>query len=189
MKKGEAGKESPGMLPTAVTAEAPTACGVGGTPAPAAGRPRRETTGSGNGSALTKPKKAAADIKKPVTLAEAATFTTTAVVEAARTAETMQVDLGATALLAGATVLVSPSPSRQTQPLEEDAANTGPTGTPSASPAAGTQRDFSSHFRSAGTFLIHCAPRPLNYFLLFCKRRQTQKPQRGVVFPVPTCRY
>ena len=42
------------MLPTAVTAEAPTACGGGGTPASAAVRPRRETTGSGYGSALPK---------------------------------------------------------------------------------------------------------------------------------------
>jgi len=43
--------------------------------------------------------------------------------------------------------------------------HTGPTCTPSASPAAGTQRDSSGHFRPAGTFLIHCAPRPLNYLL------------------------
>ena len=169
------------MLPAAVTAEAPTACGGGGTPAPAAGRPRRETTGCGYGSALPKPKKAAADIKKPVTLAEAATFTTTAVVEAARTAETMQVDLGATALLAGATVLVSPPPSRQTQPLEEDAANTGPTGTPSASPSAATQRDSSGHFRPAGTFLIHCAPRPLIYFLPSASAER-HKNHSGVTF-------
>ena len=147
------------MLPAAVTAEAPTACGGGGTPAPAAVRPRRETTGSGYGSALPKPKKASA-VKKP-----AATSAATAIVDAARIAETTQVDSGATGLLAVTPVLVSPSPNSQTQPLVQDAANTGPTGTPSASPAAGTQRDSSGQFRSAGTFLIRCAPRPLNYFL------------------------
>mmetsp|Transcript_99954 Transcript_99954/g.161126 ORF Transcript_99954/g.161126 Transcript_99954/m.161126 type:complete len:134 (-) Transcript_99954:84-485(-) len=114
---------------------------------------------------MVDPKKAAADIKKPAALAAAATSAATAIVEAARTAETTQVDSGATALLAAAAVLVSPPPSSQTQPLVQDAANTGPTGTPSASPAAGTQRDSSGHFRPAGTFLIHCAPRPLNYLL------------------------
>jgi len=35
-------------------------------------------------------------------------------------------------------------------------------GTPAPS---GHLRDSSGHFRPAGTFLIHCAPRPLNYFL------------------------
>ena len=39
-RKGKAEKESPGMLPAAVTAEAPTACGGGDTPTPAAVRPR-----------------------------------------------------------------------------------------------------------------------------------------------------
>jgi len=149
------------MLPTAVTAEAPTACGGGGTPAPAAVRPRRETTGSGYASALPKPKKASA-VNKPAAREAAATSAATAVVEAARTAETTQVDSGATALLAAAAVLVSPPPSSQTQPLVQDA---GPTGTPSASPAASTQRNASGHFRPAGTFLIHCAPRPLYHFL------------------------
>jgi len=113
---GEAEKESPGMLPVAVTAEAPTACGDGGMPAPAAVRPRRETTGSGYGSALPKPKKASA-VKKAAAREAAATSAATAIVEAARTAETTQVDSGATALLAAAAVLVSPQPSSQTQPL------------------------------------------------------------------------
>ena len=108
--------------------EAPTACGGGGTPAPAAVRPRRETTGSGYGSALPKPKKASA-VKKPAAREAAATSAATAIVEAARTAETTQVDSGATALLAAAAVLVSPPPSSQTQPLVQDAVNTGPTGT------------------------------------------------------------
>ena len=120
------------MLRAAVTAEAPISCGGGDTPAPADGRPRRETTGSGHGSALSNPKKTAVDIKKLVVLAAAATSAAIAIVETARFAETTQVDSGATALLAVATVLVSPPPSSQTQPLVEDAANTGPTGTPSA---------------------------------------------------------
>ena len=64
MQQGEAEKESPGMLPSVVTTEAPNACGGGGTPAPAAFRPWRETTGSGYGSALLKPKKDSA-VKKP----------------------------------------------------------------------------------------------------------------------------
>jgi len=99
---------------------------------------------------MVDPKKAAADIKKPAALAAAATSAATVIVEAARTAETTQVDSGATALLAAAAVLVSPPPSSQTQPLVQDAANTGPTGTPNASPAAGTQRYSSGHFRPAG---------------------------------------
>ena len=109
MQQGEAEKESPGMLPAAVTAEAPIACGGGGTPAPAAVRPRRETTGSGYGSALgsalPKPKKASA-AKKPAAREAAATSAATVIVEAARTAETTQVDSGSTALLAAAAVLV-----------------------------------------------------------------------------------
>ena len=83
------------MLPAAVTAEAPNACGGGGTPAPAAVRPRRETTGSGCGSALPQPKKASA-AKKPAAREAAATSAVTAIVEVARTAETTQVDSGAT---------------------------------------------------------------------------------------------
>ena len=79
-------------------------------------RPRRETTGSGYGSALPKPKKASA-VKKAAAREAAATSAATAIVEAARTAETTQVDSGATALLAAAAVLVSPQPSSQTQPL------------------------------------------------------------------------
>ena len=59
----------------------------GGMPAPAAVRPRRETTGSGYGSALPKPKKASA-VKKPASREAAATSAATAIVEAARTAET-----------------------------------------------------------------------------------------------------
>ena len=86
------------MLPSAVTAEAPTASGGGGTPAPDAVRPRRETRGSGYASALPKPKKGSA-VKKPAVREPVATSATTAVVETARTAETTQVDSGATALL------------------------------------------------------------------------------------------
>ena len=59
--------------------------------APAAVRPRRETTGCGYGSALPKPKKASA-VKKPAAREAAATSAATAIVEAARTAETTQVD-------------------------------------------------------------------------------------------------
>jgi len=149
------------MLSTAVTAEAPTTCGGGGTPAPAAVRTRRETTGSGYKSALTKTKKVSA-VKKTAARETAATSAVSAVVEVTRTAETAQVDSGATTLLAVEVVLVSPTPINQTQPLVQDA---GPTGTPSASPGASSRRDSSGHFRPAGTFLIHCAPRPLNYFL------------------------
>jgi len=168
------------MLLAAVTAEVPTACGGGGTPAPAAVRPRCETTGSGYGSALPKPKKASA-VKKPAVREAAATSAATAIVEAARTAETTQVDSGATALLAAAAVLVSPPPSSQTQPLVQDAASTGPTDTPSSSPAAGTQRDSSGHFRPAGTVLIHCEPRPLNY-LLPSASAERHKNHSGVTF-------
>ena len=168
------------MLPAAVTAEAPIACGGGGMPAPAAVRPQRETTGSGYGSALPKPKKASA-VKKPAAREAAATSAATAIVEAARTAETTQVDSGATALLAAAAALVSPPPSSQTQPLVQDAANTSPTGTHSTSPAAGTQRDSSGHSRPAGTFLIHCAPRPLNYFLPSASAER-HKNHSGVTF-------
>jgi len=168
------------MLPAAVTAEAPTACGGGGTPAPAAVRPRRETTGSGYGSALSKSKKALA-VKNQAARETAATSSSTAIVEAARTGETTQVDSGATALTAIATVLVSPPPSSQTQPLVQDAVNTGPTGTPSASPTTGTQRDSSGHFRPAGTFLIHCAPRPLNYFMPSASAER-HKTHSGITF-------
>jgi len=63
--------------------------------APAAVRPRRETTGFGYTSALPKPKKA---VKKPAAREAAATSADTAVVKAARTAETTQVDSGVTAL-------------------------------------------------------------------------------------------
>jgi len=80
MQEGETEKESPGMLPPAITAEAPTACGGGGTPAPSAVRPRRETTGSGYGSALPKPKKGSA-VKNPAARETAATSATTAIVE------------------------------------------------------------------------------------------------------------
>jgi len=80
MQQGEAEKESPGMLPAAVTAEAPTACGCGATPAPPTVRPRRETTGSGYGSTLPKPKKVAA-VKKPAAREAAATSVDTAIVE------------------------------------------------------------------------------------------------------------
>ena len=59
--------------------------------------------------------------------------------------------------------------------------HTGPTGTPSASPAAGTQRDSSGHSRPAGTFLIHCAPRPLNYFLPSASAER-HKNHSGVTF-------
>jgi len=165
------------MLPSAVTAEAPTACGGGDTPAPAAVRPRRETRGSGYASALPKPKKGSA-VKKPAVREPAATSAATAVVEVVRTAETTQVDSGATALLTAGAVLVSPPPSSQTQPLLQDA---GPTGTPSASPTVSTQRDSSGHFRPAGTFLIHCAPRPLNYFLPSASAER-HKNQSGVTF-------
>ena len=119
-KQGEAEKESRGMLPGAVTAEAPTACGGGSTPAPAAVRPRRETTGSGYASAVPKPKKASA-VKKPAAREATATSATTTIVAAVPTAETTLADSGATALLAAA-VLVSPPPSSQTQPLVQDAA-------------------------------------------------------------------
>jgi hypothetical protein len=84
-------------------------------------------------------------------------------------------------LLAAAAALVSPPPSSQTQPLVQDAANTSPTGTHSTSPAAGTQRDSSGHFRPAGTFLIHCAPRPLNYFLPSASAER-HKNHSGVTF-------
>ena len=107
IQPGEAEKETPGMLPAAVTAEAPTACGGVGTPAPATIRPRRETTGSGYTSVLPKPKKSSA-VKKQAAREAAATSAATTVVEAAQTAETTQVDSGATALLAAAAVLVSP---------------------------------------------------------------------------------
>ena len=80
MQEGEAEKESPGMLPAAVTAEAPTACGVGDTPAP-----------------------------------------------------------------------------------------------------SGHFRDSSGYFRPAGTFLIHCTPRPLNYFLLSASAER-YKNHSGVTF-------
>ena len=89
-----------------------------------------------------------------------------------------RVDSGATALLAAAAVLVSPPPSSQTQPLVQDA---GPTGTLSASPAASTQRDSSGYFRPAGTFLIHCAPRPLNCFLPSASAER-HKNHSGVTF-------
>ena len=125
------------MLPAAVTTEAPTACGGAGTPASVAVRPRRETTGSGYASALPKPKKASA-VKKFAAREATATSAATTIVAAVPTAETTLADSGATALLAAAAVLVSPPPSSQTQPLLQDAVNTGPTGTPSASPVAGT---------------------------------------------------
>ena len=70
---------------------------------------------------LPKPKKASA-VKKPAAREAVATSAATAIVEAARTVETTQVDSGATALLAAAAVLVSPPPSSQTQPLVQDAA-------------------------------------------------------------------
>jgi len=178
MQPGEAERESPGMLPAAVTAEAPTACGGGGRSAPPTVRPRRETTGSGYAFALPKSKKASA-VKKPAAREEAATSVATAVVEATRTAETTQVDSGATVLLAAAAVLVSPPPNSQTQPLVQDA---GPTDTPSASPASGTQRDSSGHFRPADTFLIHCAPRPLNYFFWPSASAEKHKNHSGVTF-------
>jgi len=95
MQPGEAEKESPGMLPAAVTAEAPTACGGGGTPAPSTVRPRRETTGSGYGSALPKSKKVAT-VKEPAAREATATSAATVIVKAARTAETTQVDSGVT---------------------------------------------------------------------------------------------
>ena len=71
------------MLPAAVTTEAPTACGGGGTPAPAAVRPQRERTGSGYGSALSKPKKPPA-VNKPAAREAAATSAATVIVEADR---------------------------------------------------------------------------------------------------------
>jgi len=97
MQQGEAEKESPDMLPVAVTAEAPTTCGGGDTPAPGTVSPRRETTGSGYGSAPPKPKKASA-VKKPAAREVASTSTATAIVEAPRTSETTQVDSGVTVL-------------------------------------------------------------------------------------------
>jgi len=72
-----------------------------------------ETTGSGYASALPKPKKPSF-VNKPAAREAAATSAATIIVEAARTAETTQIDSGATALLAGAAVLVSPPPSCQT---------------------------------------------------------------------------
>jgi len=165
------------MLPSAVTAEAPTTCGGGGTPAPVPVRPRRETTGSSYASALPNPKKASA-VKKPAVREPAVTSATTAVVEADRTAETTQVDSGATSWFPVAAVLVSPTPNSQTQPLVQDA---GPTGTPSASPTPSLQRDSSGHFRPAGTFLIRCTPRPLNYFLPSVSA-ESHKNHSGVTF-------
>ena len=93
------------MLPAAVTAEAPTACGGAGTPASVAVRPRRETTGSGYASALPKPKKASA-VKKPAAREATATSAATTIVAAVPTAETTLADSGATALLAAAVVLL-----------------------------------------------------------------------------------
>ena len=70
---------------------------------------------------LPNPKKTSA-VKKPAAREAKATSVATAIVEATRTAETTQVDSGATALLAAAALLVSPPPSSQTQPLVQDAA-------------------------------------------------------------------
>ena len=64
----------------------------------------------------------------------------------------------------------------------------------SSLPRNGSHAHFSSLqslqaiFAQAGTFLICCAPRPLNYFS-FCKRWESQQPHWRLVFPVLTCRH
>ena len=82
------------MLPSAVTAEAPTACGGGGTPGQASARDNGIRLWICPAQTLE-----SLAVKKPAAREAAATSAATAIVEVVRTAETTQVDSGATALL------------------------------------------------------------------------------------------
>ena len=166
------------MLPAAVTTEAPTACGGGGTPAPAAVRPRRETTGSGYlpcpSPRKPRPSRSQRHVRQRQHLLIPPLSKQLEPLKQCRLIQVQLHCLQQQQFLSRHPRAARHSPWCRTL-------HTGPTGTPSASPAAGTQRDSSGHFRPAGTFLIHCAPRPLNY-LLPSASAERHKNHSGVTF-------